>query len=116
MGLVVRLRALVQQLNLVQELLLDFFNVPVHETFTSPAARVLVDAVEKGSAHLLRLRYLVGCHARSEIIFDVPGLLVPLRGGKVVPGISEHVIFRYAPALLVQDAEAQLGLGVPLFG
>ena len=38
-----------QQLNLVQELL-GFFNVPVHETFTSPAARVLVDAVEKGRA------------------------------------------------------------------
>ena len=66
-----------------------------------------IDAVEKGSARLLRLRYLVGCHACSEIIFDVPGLLVPLRGGKVVPGISEHVIFRYAQALFVQDAEAQ---------
>ena len=40
----------------------------------------------------------------------------PCAEGKVVPGISEHVIFRYAPALFVQDAKAQLGLGVPLFG
>ncbi len=38
-----------ERTSLVQELL-DFFNVPVHETFTSPVARVLVDAVEKGRA------------------------------------------------------------------
>ena len=75
-----------------------------------------VDAIEKGSAHFLRLRDLVGGHALLEVVFVLAGRLASLRGGKVQPGIAEHVILRQTTAVGVHHAKVELSSGDTLIG
>ena len=75
--------------------------------------RGLVDAAEKGRAQFPCPRNLVGGHARPEFVFVLAGQRIPLRRGKVQPGIGDHVILRHARAVGVHETEVMLGAGEP---
>ena len=74
----------------------------------------LVDAAEKGRAQFLCSRNLVGGHARLEFVFVLAGQRIPLRRGKIQPGIGDHVIGRHARAVGVHETEVMWGAGEPL--
>ena len=69
----------------------------------------LVAAAEKGRAQSLCPHNLVGGHARPELVSVHGGQPIPLRDGKVQPGIGAHVIGRHAVPVGVHEAKVMLG-------